>query len=170
LFRAELDALPIVEKSSKPWASKVVGKSHMCGHDGHMMFLLGLGRILSRAPIATGRVVLMFQPSEENGKGARAVVSADVYADFSPDYAFAIHVEPGRPFAYVSTRVGLINCASKGLAIQLSGATAHAADPEDGISPAMAVAKLIPGLMALGKGGELNDSFRLLTVTHVNVG
>jgi len=170
LFRAELDALPIQELSKVPWASETAGVGHMCGHDGHMVLLLGLGRILSRVPTARGRVVLMFQPSEEDGSGARAVVSAPVFQTIAPDYAFAIHVEPGRPFGYVSTRVGLINCASKGLEISLSGKTAHAADPEDGISPAVAIAKLIPELNALGKGGPLDDQFRLLTITHAQLG
>ncbi len=170
LFRAELDALPIHELSNNPWASAVPGIGHMCGHDGHMMFLLALGRSVSRNPIAKGRVILMFQPAEEDGTGARAVVSDAAYNDIRPDYAFAIHVEPGRPFGYVSTRVGLINCASKGLEVKLKGKTAHAADPEDGISPALAVAKLIPVLGGLGKGGALDDNFRMSTVTHACVG
>ncbi len=170
LFRAELDALPIQEISSIPWASTVAGKGHMCGHDGHMMFLMALGRIITRDPIARGRVILMFQPSEEDGTGARAVVAEPVYKDIQPDYAFAIHVEPGRPFAHVSTRAGLINCASHGLEIKLTGKTAHAADPEDGVSPALAVAKIIVALDELGKGGELNNDFELVTVTHIQVG
>lgn len=119
LFRAELDALPIQEISANPWVSSVPGVGHMCGHDGHMMFLLALGRMLSRVPVAKGRVVLMFQPSEEDGSGARAVVADPAYNNIRPDYAFAIHVEPGRPFAYVSTRAGLTNCASTGLEIKL---------------------------------------------------
>ncbi len=170
LFRAELDALPIQEISDKPWISETPGKGHLCGHDGHMMFLLGLGRMISRVPITTGRVVLMFQPAEEDGSGARAVVADPAYEDIRADYAFAIHVEPGRPFGYVSTRVGLINCASQGLEIKLTGKTAHAADPEDGVSPALAVSKLIPALNALGSGGKLDDNFRLVTITHVQIG
>ncbi len=170
LFRAELDALPIQEKSDNPWASQVSGKGHLCGHDGHMMFLMGLGRILSRRPVEKGRVVLMFQPAEEDGSGARAVVADPAYAEIKADWAFAIHIEPGRPWGYVSTRTGLVNCASQGLQIKLTGKTAHAADPEDGVSPAQAVAKIVPALDALGNGGKLDDDFRLVTVTHFQVG
>jgi amidohydrolase len=170
LFRAELDALPIVELSEAPWVSTVSGKGHLCGHDGHMTMLLALGRLIARDPIKTGRVVLMFQPAEEDGSGARAVVADPAFQEIKPDWAFAIHNEPGRPFGYVSTRVGLINCASLGLEIKLTGKTAHAADPETGVSPAVAVAKLIPALGALGTGGALDDNFRLVTVTHVNLG
>jgi len=170
LFRAELDALPIHEISNAPWRSQVDGKGHLCGHDGHMTMLLGLGRMIARKPVAKGRVVLMFQPAEEDGSGARDVVADPAFAQIAPDWAFAIHNEPGRPFGFVSTRVGLINCASQGLAITFTGKTAHAAEPEMGVSPAPAIASLIPALGALGLGGALDDAFRLVTITHVNIG
>jgi len=170
LFRAELDALPIHEVSDAPWRSEIDGKGHLCGHDGHMTMLLALGRLLSRQPVGTGRVVLMFQPAEEDGSGARAVVADPKFSDIAPDWAFAIHNEPGKPFGYVATRAGLMNCASQGLQIKLTGKTAHAADPQDGVSPAFAVSELIPALTALGQGGALDENFRLVTITHVNIG
>ena len=170
LFRAELDALPIQEKNNLSWISKLPGVSHTCGHDGHMTMLLALGRIISRNPIKCGKVVLIFQPSEENGQGARAVVSDPRYEQIKPDLAFAIHIEPGRPFGYVSTRPGLMNCASLGLKITLHGKTAHAADPDDGISPSHAVAEFIQKISEFNHGDELNNNFRLTTVTHVQIG
>ena len=75
LFRAELDALPIPEETGLDWTSTTEGKGHLCGHDGYMTILLALGRLLSRQPIQQGRVVLMFQPAEEDGSGARLVVA-----------------------------------------------------------------------------------------------
>lgn len=170
LFRAELDALPIEEQNNIEWSSQTSGKSHVCGHDGHMTMLLALGRMISRQPVAKGRVILMFQPAEEDGSGAKAVVADPAYQEIQADWAFAIHIEPGLPFGYVSTCAGLINCASLGLKIKLNGKTAHAADPEDGISPAKAIAELIPALEALGRGGSLDADFRLVTITHVNIG
>ncbi|MEM8749188.1 MAG: amidohydrolase [Pseudomonadota bacterium] len=170
MFRAELDALPIQELTDIDWKSEREGKGHLCGHDGHMTMLLALGRLIARRPTASGKVVLMFQPAEEDGSGARAVVADPSFDRISPDWAFAIHNEPGRSFGYVSTRVGLMNCASTGLAIRLSGKTAHAASPEDGTSPATTVARLIPALGQLGIGGPLDDDFRLATITHANVG
>lgn len=170
LFRAELDALPIQEKNNLSWISKLPGVSHTCGHDGHMTMLLALGRVISRKPIKYGKVVLMFQPSEENGQGARAVVSDPRYEQIKPDLAFAIHIEPGRPFGYVSTRPGLMNCASLGLKITLHGKTAHAADPDYGISPSHAVAEFIQKISEFNHGDELNNNFRLTTVTHVQIG
>ena len=170
LFRAELDALPIEERNDIAWSSLIAGKSHTCGHDGHMTMLLALGRMIVRNPIAKGRVILMFQPSEENGSGAKAVISDPKYSEIQADWAFAIHIEPGRPFGYVATCPGLINCASLGLGIKLIGKTSHAAEPGDGISPTRAIAKLIPVLEAFGLGGELDNSFQLVTITHIQIG
>ena len=170
LFRAELDALPIVEESGVAWTSLVPGTAHLCGHDGHMAMLVGLGRLLHRQPIESGRVVLMFQPAEENGSGARAVVADPHFADIAPDWAFAIHNEPGLSFGYVGTRAGLINCASRGFAIRIEGRTSHAAEPELACSPVGLLGTIITHLESLGSGGVLDEHFRLATITHVNVG
>ena len=170
LFRAELDALPIRELSDLPWSSRYEGKGHLCGHDGHMTMLLALGRLIAREPIPAGRVVLMFQPAEEDGSGARAVAADRAFAEIAPDWAFAIHNDPGRALGTVGLRDGLINCASQGLQITLTGKTAHAANPEDGTSPTQAVGQLIPALDALSTGGALDDDFRLVTLTHIRVG
>ena len=170
LFRAELDALPIEEASGAEWSSEISGKAHLCGHDGHMTMLLALARLLSRRRPQAGRCVLMFQPAEEDGSGARAVVADPKFGTIRPDWAFAIHNEPGLPFGYVGIRPGLINCASRGLAISLKGRTSHAAEPELASSPVAALPEMLSALDDLGGGGELDDTFRLSTITHINVG
>ena len=170
LFRAELDALPIEEASGAEWSSEISGKAHLCGHDGHMTMLLALARLLSRKRPQAGRCVLMFQPAEEDGSGARAVVADPKFGTIRPDWAFAIHNEPGLPFGYVGIRPGLINCASRGLAISLKGRTSHAAEPELASSPVAALPEMLSALDDLGCGGELDDTFRLSTITHINVG
>ncbi|MEK9961357.1 MAG: amidohydrolase [Rhodobiaceae bacterium] len=170
MFRAELDALPIVEESGVAWRSLAPGTAHLCGHDGHMTILVGLGRLLHRRPIESGRVVLMFQPAEENGSGARAVVADRHFADIAPDWVFAIHNLPGLAFGYVGTRAGLINCASRGVAIRFEGRTSHAAEPELACSPVGLLGTIITHLETLGSGGVLDEHFRLATVTHVSVG
>lgn len=170
LFRAELDALPITEHSDALWVSQNDGTGHLCGHDGHMTMLLAFGHLLARRPVAKGRIVLMFQPAEEDGSGARAVVADPAYQGIQPDWAFAIHNDPGRPFGHVATRAGLINCASVGLQIRLSGKTAHAAEPEAGLSPALAMAELIPALSSMAIGGALDENFQLVTLTHACLG
>ncbi len=112
----------------------------------------------------------MFQPAEEDDSGAKAVVADPAYQEIQAYWAFAIHIESGRPFGYVSTCAGLINCASCGLRLSFMGKTAHAADPEDDVSPLLAIAELIPKLDALGQGGSLDDDFRLVTITYVKIG
>ena len=170
LFRAELDALPIPEETGLEWSSLIEGKGHLCGHDGHMTILLALGRLILRKPLKKGRVVLMFQPAEEDGSGAKMVVEDPKFSTIAPDYAFAIHNEPGLPFGFVGTKKGLINCASRGLIIRLKGKTSHAAEPELAKSPVPVLGEIINHLCQLGQGGDLDDDFRLVTVTHINVG
>ncbi len=170
LFRAELDALPITELSDAPHRSTVSGTGHLCGHDGHMTLLLGLARLLARNRPARGRVVLMFQPAEEDGSGAAAVVGDAGFAALRPDWAFAIHNLPGLAFGHALLKSGVVNCASQGLCIHLMGKTAHAAQPEAGVSPALALARLIPALGALGQGGALTPDYRLVTITHARLG
>lgn len=152
LFPAELDALSIEERSGAAWSSKTSGVAHLCGHDGHMTMLVALARLLSRQRPGSGRCVLMFQPAEEDGSDVRAVVADPAYQDIRPDWVFAIHNKPGLPFGHVGIRPGLINCASRGLAIS-------ACRPD-----------MLAELQGLGTGGVLDDDFRLSTITHVAVG
>jgi len=170
MIRAELDGLPIEEISDIPHRSAIPGKSHLCGHDGHMAILTGLARVLGRQRPQSGRVVLLFQPAEEDGSGAAAVVADPRFRDLTPDFAFALHNLPGLPLGKVALTEGPVNCASRGMRIVLDGKTAHASMPETGISPANVVAELMPALTALGRGGPLDDDFAMVTITHAKIG
>lgn len=170
MLRAELDALLIAETGMPAYRSNIPGKSHMCGHDGHMASLLGCAVALSRQKPARGRIVLMFQPAEETGAGAAAVIADPKFAEIAPDYAFSWHNMPGLPLGAARIRPGPQFCASTGVRICLTGRTAHAAQPENGLSPAGALARLIDGIGALGPGGPLDDAFRLVTITHARLG
>lgn len=170
MFRSELDALPIFETSGIAHRSEVPGKGHLCGHDGHSTILLGLARLIDRQRPKRGRVVLLFQPAEETGAGAAAVIADPRFAGIKPDWSFALHNMPGIARGRVSLAEGPVNCASRGLRIVLAGKTSHASVPEAGISPAQAVSKLIAGLDELGPGGALEAGFKLTTITHVRVG
>jgi amidohydrolase len=170
MFRAELDGLPIDERSDAPHRSTLPGKGHLCGHDGHMTLLMGLARLLSRHRPGRGRVVLMFQPAEEDGSGAAAVVADPAFAAIKPDWAFAIHNLPGLPLGHGALREGVVNCASLGLKITLGGKTAHASQPEAGTSPALALAQLIDRFSSLAPPGPLRPGYRLVTVTHARLG
>jgi amidohydrolase len=170
LFRAELDALPIQETSVHDHVSGSPGIAHLCGHEGHSVTLLALARLIHRAPPAKGRVILMFQPAEETGAGARAVMADPAFAPFKPDHAYSLHNMPGLPFGHARLTDSVFSCASRGLKITLTGRTAHASQPDTGVSPAMAMADLIPALMALAPVGPMHDGFRLVTICHARLG
>lgn len=170
LIRSELDALPIEEKSDADHRSRIDGRGHLCGHDGHTTILTALARGLSRQRPSRGKVVLMFQPAEENGAGAAAVLADPRFKDIEPDYSFSLHNLPGLPFGEVSLIEGPVNCASRGLKIKLSGKTAHASSPEHGVSPMRAMASLMPSLTDLGSGMPPEPDFTMVTVTHASMG
>lgn len=170
MFRAELDGLPIEEISTSAHRSAVAGKGHLCGHDGHMATLAALARGLGRQRPRRGRAVLMFQPAEENGSGAAAVIADSRFQAIAPDIAFAYHNMPGIKLGQAAIAAGPANCASCGMRITLSGKTAHAASPEHGISPMRTIASLMPSLASLGTGGTLDSDFAMVTLTHVSMG
>lgn len=170
LFRAELDALPIEEKSQADHRSTVAGKGHLCGHDGHSTILLALATGLSRQPIARGRVVLLWQPAEEDGSGAAAVLKDPRFTEIRPDFAYSLHNMPGLAFGTVALKSGPVNCASRGMKIRLSGKTAHASQPETGLSPMAAMSRLMPALTSLSNGAPPATDFMLATVTHASLG
>jgi len=171
LLRCELDALPIEERSDASHRSTVPGRGHLCGHDGHMTIIAAMARLLGRVRPARGSVVLMFQPAEEDGSGAARVVADPDFTELRPDYAFAIHNMPGMPLGEVALAEGPSACASRGMRVRLTGKTAHASQPETGLSPMSALARLMPALTALGQGHPLSDpDFALATVTHARLG
>lgn len=170
LFRSEIDALPIEEKTQVAHASTNPGKGHLCGHDGHSTILLALGLGLSRGRPKRGRVVLLFQPAEENGAGAAAVLADPHFAEIRPDLAYSLHNLPGLALGHVALTDGPVNCASRGMKIKLSGKTAHASQPETGRSPMLAMANLMPALTALSRSAPPDHGFRLATVTHALLG
>lgn len=169
LLRCELDGLPIHEISNFAYKSQSEGKGHLCGHDGHMVSMLGVAMALATRP-ASGRVILLFQPAEETGAGAKAVIEDPRWPDIRPDFAFAYHNVPGRPLGEVGLRQGPGNCASRGMQILLNGKSSHAAAPEDGVSPGKAMARLMQDLPGLGKGTIGEGSFALSTLTHARLG
>jgi amidohydrolase len=170
MIRAELDGLPIEEISEFDYRSTVPGKGHLCGHDGHMSILMALATALGQKRPTKGRVILLFQPAEENGAGAAAVLADPAFATLKPDMALSLHNLPGVPLGHVLLREGPVNCASRGMKIVLTGKTSHASCPEDGVPPTFALAKLLGGLTALGNTMPVGPEFALVTLTHARLG
>jgi amidohydrolase len=172
LLRCELDGLPIEDLGQVTHRSTVAGKGHLCGHDGHMAMLAAMARMMGRRRPARGSVVLMFQPAEENGAGAAAVINDPAFAEIAPDYAFAIHNFPGLPLGQVALVDGPTTCASRGMKLILTGRTAHASQPQTGLSPMRALVRLMPELTALGRSdlASSDPDFALVTITHARMG
>lgn len=170
LLRSELDALPIQEVNEFEHRSLHDGTSHKCGHDGHMAILAAVGEKLSQKRPARGRVVLLYQPAEETGQGAAAVVADEKFAPIKPDFCFALHNLPGFPLGEIVVRNGTFSCASRGLAIRLTGKTAHAAQPETGVSPAKAMCQLIAELSELPSVMDFGNELAFATVVGSRLG
>ncbi|WP_101442709.1 amidohydrolase [Pontibacter ramchanderi] len=170
LFRAELDALPIIEQNELAYTSIHKGVSHKCGHDGHMAILVALASMLHHQPLAKGRAVLLFQPAEENGAGARAVLQSPAFQKLNPDLVFALHNIPGLPMGQVLTKPHTFAAASVGLKVNLFGKESHAAEPENGLNPGQAMSELIQTFNGLVRDQQNFQDLTLLTVVHARLG
>lgn len=170
LLRCELDALPLPESLDLPHGSTVPGVAHKCGHDGHMAMLVGAAADLAAERPARGEVVLLFQPAEETGAGAARVIADPAFADLAPDRAVALHNLPGEALGAVLWRAGLFASASEGLAVELTGASAHAGEPEAGRSPALALAGLIAAVSAAPLQCLPLGAAAKATVVHARLG
>ena len=168
-IRAELDALPIPEENTFTYKSTKNGVSHKCGHDGHTSILCGTVLNLSKEPPASGKYQFLFQPAEENGEGARAILEHSDH-EFYTDYIFALHNLPGFDFGQVIYKSGTFTPAVKSIIIYLKGKTSHAAEPENGINPALAMAEILQLTDALNINQPELDDFQLVTPIEMNLG
>jgi metal-dependent amidase/aminoacylase/carboxypeptidase family protein len=116
-----------------------------------LAIICGLGEKLAQNRPESGEVILLFQPAEETGDGAKAVLSDPRFEKLKPDFAFALHNLPGYPMHQIVMRNGTFSAGSTGMTITLTGKTSHSAHPEAGINPAQALAKLIQELPQLPK-------------------
>lgn len=170
LVRADMDALPIEETNQFGHRSRNPGVSHKCGHDGHTTILAGLALRLAREKITKGKVLLLFQPAEETGEGARAVLDDLVIQQHHPTMAFALHNIPGKPMHQVLLKTGTFTPAVHSLILKFKGKTSHAAEPDQGTNPAQAIAETI---MAAGKTEQPDTEdpeFGLITPVYATLG
>ena len=142
-LRSDMDALPIVEATGKDWASQVPGKMHACGHDGHTAMLLGAAIGLAESRNFDGTAVLIFQPAEEGGAGARAMIEDGLFRRFPVDEVYGMHNRPGMAVGEFTISSGSIMGSVDMFEIEIEGVGGHAAMPDRTTDPMPVVAALI---------------------------
>ncbi|GAB3327153.1 amidohydrolase [Larkinella ripae] len=170
LIRADIDALPIQEVNAFAHQSGTEGVSHKCGHDGHTAILARLASLLAEKPLRQGRVYLLFQPAEETGQGAAAVLNDPAFAAIRPDRVFALHNLPGYPTGTIVCRPGPFTSAVQSLLVRFRGKVSHSAEPEKGLNPAYLMADFTLKTKPFIHPDSHSDEFALITPVYTTLG
>jgi hippurate hydrolase len=169
-LRADMDALPIEEQNFFEHRSTHAGRMHACGHDGHTAMLLAGARHLARNPDFAGNVVLIFQPAEEGGAGARKMIEDGLFHRFPCDAVFAIHNWPGMEAGVMGVPLGPAMASTSEFEIVVEGRGAHAAMPHLGVDPVFVAVQIAQGLQGLLTRSKRPIDAAVLSITTINAG
>ncbi len=169
VFRADMDALPIHDEINTDYRSEFDSIGHKCGHDGHMAILSAFSAMIPELRPVKTRLIILFQAEEETGQGAEKVVNSDWYKKLMPDFVFGLHNLPGFKSKTIILREKIFASSSVGMIIKLTGKSSHAGQPEDGITPAPALAKLINFVQEEIDYDDFHN-FCLATIIHIKLG
>ena len=176
LLRADIDGLniPLCQQTTdngQQTSLKVQNQySHRCGHDGHAAILCGLAMRYGKKRPEKGDVILLFQPAEETGEGAAAVINDEQFKNIKIDAAFALHNLPSYAKHQIVLKKGCFASASLGLKLVFEGATSHASQPEKGNNPQIVVTTLLDAFQKKYENLKRDKYSTILTVTHVSIG
>ena len=170
MFRCELDALPIQEINNFEHKSLIDHVSHKCGHDGHMTLMCAFAKKLALKKMQHTKILLLFQPAEENGEGAVAINNDERFKKLNPDKVFALHNLPGFDHHDIVVKNNTFTCAVNSIIIKLQGKTSHAAEPQNGLNPALAIAEIIQEFDQKNQTDSTKEKFTVLTPIFVEMG